>query len=407
MRHRPNAVLRNGGAAILAAISALIPIDSTADSEASEPTDCAVRHLRFDDPDWTCRRASEWIGECIPAAEFTRWNCLELDSNATFCPGSNPFFVTVYLTTSGVELDCNGQTITHAWKEGDPRRSGLRATYTNGISEVMVRDCRVQDVGGYAIDLKRFFRGDELEQAMEGHRDITVQRVEIARTDQIGIYVGQNSRRVLIEDSSIDESFLGIYLEAGSTGTHVKKVRITNSREREAIAIDSSQHNVIEQSLFAGNRGGVHLYRNCGERRGQVCPIRRSMGASHNVLRANSFYGDDVNVGARQFRRFSAGWCSERTESGYWRDEAQDNLLESNWIVGSVVRLQDGPFVLRGNTFADGARVVVGATPPAAGEAFLLEGTLESNDFLAPSYLVVQGVDGSAVEMRGNRFVRE
>lgn len=157
-------------------------------------TDCTIREPSRDNPSWTCRQASEWTGACIPASAFQSWDCLEMDTDATLCDDAPAFNLTVYLSTDDVILDCNDQVIDHDWHSGDAQRSGIRTPYSYSISGVTVENCAIQNVGGYGVDLKRFFRGDQLNGPMIGHRGVRLENLLIANTERIGIYVGQNSR---------------------------------------------------------------------------------------------------------------------------------------------------------------------------------------------------------------------
>jgi hypothetical protein len=324
-----------------------------------EVTDCSVREPSRDDPTWSCVKASSFEGACIPAASFTTWRCLELDASATLCEDAEPFRMTVYLSTSGVSLDCRDRKIDHAYSKGDaPKRPAFRTPYARSVSDISLAGCRVSDIGGYGVDLKRFFRGDELEGPMTGHRRISVDRFAIADTGQIGIYVGQNSEDVRITATSVERAFMGIYLEAGTRRTLIRRALIQDSREREGIAIDSSQENVIEDSVFAFNAYGhaINLYKNCGEVSGQVCPIRRALSASKNVLRANVFVGDSVNVAWRQGRVYGVGHCIDiGWPGGFYTDHATENEIVGNhFLDGARLIVRDEPNTVEGNHFETG-----------------------------------------------------
>lgn len=331
-------------------------------SNSARADDCTLREPARSDPNWKCKKASSYQG-CVPSADFQRWGCLELDADAKLCADDGAFNLTVYLAHSHVTLDGNGQVIDHAGPD-KKRRQGVRTPYSRSVEGITLRDITFRNTGRYAIDLKRFFRGEQLAGDMSGHRDIRIERVGIENVEQWGIYVGQNSRGIRIDDVHIDRAYGGIYLEAGSRSTLIRNARITNSTDREAVAVDSSSHNVIEGSYFAGNGNAINIYKNCGENWGQVCPIPRAMDASDTTIRACTFDGDDLNVAWRQYKLYGIGFCSEVGLVGYWRDQAARTLVDSNLFVDAVLDIDDGPFVVINNRFRERSELALGSIRP-------------------------------------------
>ena len=90
-----------------------------------------------------------------------------------------------------------------------------------------------------------------------------------------------------------ESSGVPIYLAPSSGRTLIKNNRIrTNTwksgpgRGRETISIDGSDENQIISNWFGDlNRGGIFLYRNCGENGGV-----RHTTPSHNQIINNVFY---------------------------------------------------------------------------------------------------------------------
>lgn len=329
--------------------------DLTCDVADKDRLDCGEREPRAQDPTWDCERASNWGGDCIPGYLFDGWGCLELDDDAFFCEEGAPFNVTVLVTHDDVTLDCNDQVIDHDWADGAPARSAIQFPYEYSVGGVDIRNCRIRDVGRYGVSMKRFFRAEQLEGEMRGHEDVDIANISIRGTGGTGIFVGQNSQAVTIRNANINGAYTGIYLEAGSTRTRILEGRITNSREREAISIDSSEHNVIDGVYFEGNPGAIHLYKNCGENCGQVCPIKRPRTASHNIIRNNVFNDDSVQVAWRQHKIYTGSWCAEISKSiKRWRDKSAYNVIANNLFQnGAVLYLQDGPNTVFGNHFVD------------------------------------------------------
>lgn len=388
-----------GGAVLLAGASLGCLGDMLPDREE---LDCQVREEGRGDPDLSsCLLASSFAAAapgCVPSSAFdAEHDCLVLDADATLCADGGPFDVEVYLGESGRALDCNGQIIAH---RADRReRSAVRTPYERSVSDVRIAGCEIRDVGRYGVDLKRFFRGDELDGAMEGHARITISGVTIDRSEQIGIYVGQNARDVLIEDVAIRRAFAGIYLEAGSRRTTIRRAEVLDSFQRAGVHIDSSEENTIEDSAFRGNRkGAILLYKNCGERGGQVCPIRRQFGASYNTIRRNVFVGDSVSVADRQFKTYLGGWCAGIDVIGHWRDRAHDNVIADNqFLAGAVLDLSDAPNEVRDNEF-HGAMIEIGAPARIGDTSVRFSGQLVGNRFAAGSFIGVVGDPSLALD---------
>ena len=346
-----------------------------------EETDCSQWEARTSNPNWSCIKASNWAGSCIPGRLFEEWNCLEVDSDAVLCDEDRPFNMTVYFSTSGMNFDCNNQVIDHQWKEGDTKHSGMRLPQRRSVSNINIQNCTIRNVGRYGINLKRFFRGEQLDGPMNGHRNIEIRDIDIINSRQTGIYVGQNSRYVTMNDVYIERAYSGIYLEAGSTHSYIVNSTITETTDREAISVDSSMYNTIEYCTFDNNKGGIHLYKNCGETRGQVCPIRRKYSASNNVIRGNRFQGDAVEVAWRQYKLYAVGHCIGIDILGFWRDRSDNNQIYDNTFVdGADLYVKDGPNTVYGNNFSD-SDVILGKNAPVGDSPFDLKGNVAENRF--------------------------
>lgn len=382
---------------LAAALSAaVLPgcIDLVSDKELQ---DCDVREKGARDPDLSgCVRASDFVTvdlaeACVPASAFSgASDCLLLDTDAVLCDDGWPFDMEVYLDASGVSLDCNGQVIEHA--EDSRPRSGIRTPYERTVSDIRIENCTIQYVQRYGIDLKRLFRGAELGGPMQGHERISIVSSRIAHTGQIGLYVGQNSRDVVIDDVEIADTYAGIYLEAGSKRAVVHRASILDSYERAGIHVDASQENLIEHSRFQGNAGGaIRLYKNCGERYGQVCPIRRRLSASHNTIRYNEFYGDGVSVADRQFKTYAMGWCAGIDVVGHWRDRSGDNAVYGNrFLHGSTLEIRDEPNLVFSNAFVDSV-LEIGTRAPLGDSPIRFSGLITGNTFAEGSWIGVLG----------------
>jgi len=298
----------------------------------------------------SCLLASSVTG-CVSHADIGNHNCLRLDADAQLCPSSTPYDITVALSANDVTLDCNGQTIDHDFEDGDPARRGISAPYTRSLSNIKIKRCTFQNLGHYGADLKRKFRGAELSTTMTGHQNIVLDDVTFRNTAKIGVYVGQNSRGIVLNKVRIYNSYLGVYLEAGGVGTIISKSVIDGTRDREGIAVDSTQHNTIEHTTIRNTNGAsIRIYTNCGENYGQVCPKIRPLEASYNIIRYNHLY-DQVEVAWRQGTLYLTDWCAALPPNSKWTDRSHHNRFYGNTFhdANLVIKASDNP--VYGNRF--------------------------------------------------------
>ena len=368
--------------------------------------DCSTRTPEYDDPKWRCVKASSFAGQCVPASAFEQWACLELDADATFCDDGQAFHTTVYLTTNGKTLDCNGQTIEHAEAERQSGRPGVRAPYARSVHDIAIRNCNIRNTGSYGIDLRRFFRGAELDKPLVGHEAISIENVNIAHTQRIGIYMGQNSREIAVDHVTIDDSHMGIYLGNTTTESRISYTTITNSHTREGIAVDSSQHNLIEHVVLHGNKGGgIKVYKNCGEVDGQACPIKRELSASYNTFRYNELYGEDIDVASRQFKLYGPDHCVGIDIVGFWRDHAEHNVLYGNYLENGKIDIQDSNNVVYGNVL-ESSTIELGKVAPLGASPIDIDGVVAENELSADSSIEFAALERrfEGLELFNNRY---
>lgn len=164
-------------------------------------------------------------------------------------------------------------------------------------------------------------------------------------TGSIPLYVGPGVTDLTFEGSRVSGRSVStaVYLDAESAGNLIRGVSFSIRTGREQIAVDGSARNRIERNSFAlGGRGGVFLYRNCGED-----GVIRHQTPSDNVITGNTFTGvrwlwpNAVVVGSREGRRrycaADTGWAfGSSADNG---DHADRNVVERN-----VVRFGWRPF---------------------------------------------------------------
>jgi len=178
---------------------------------------------------------------------------------------------------------------------------------------------------------------------------IALTNLHLVGTGSIPLYVGPGVTSVAMLGGRVTGRSVStaVYLDAESAGNTIRGVAFDIATGREQIAIDGSARNRIEANRFAlRGRGGVFLYRNCGED-----GVIRHQPPSDNIVSNNSFQGAawfqprTVLVGAREGRRRycgdDAGWpFGSSLDDG---DNATGNVVSGNtsryrwlpdWITG-------------------------------------------------------------------------
>jgi len=229
---------------------------------------------------------------------------------------------------SGAGLDCGGgavgrpgaRTTTQAptiavWSR---RLDGPRWSRPTDIA---IRHCTVHGAvriwgmgaGGRIEDLRASSRtpGHTAAAQAAAPSHVVFEDVTFAATGSIPLYVGPGVTHTAVSDSRFTgrSDATAIYLDAESRDAEIRSVAFDIQTGREVIAIDGSASNLLMANRFAlGGRGGVFLYRNCGED-----GVIRHQTPSDNVVVDNTFSGARllnprlVVVGAREGRRSYCG----------------------------------------------------------------------------------------------------
>ena len=255
---------------------------------------------------------------------------------------------------SGARLDCGGGRVDAT---GNPSTraptiaiwSRQEPTGWSRPTDVIVRDCTVvgnvriwgMGAGGSMRDLQassRTARHTIAAQSAAPTR-VTLDRVRLEAVGTIPLYVGPGVTRTMVMGSQFAgrSTSTAIYLDAESAGAVIHDNDFDIRTGREQIAVDGSGANRIVGNRFElDGRGGVFLYRNCGED-----GVIRHQTPSYNQITDNVFSGAawlrprTVVVGAREGnRRYcgdDAGWpFGSSADDG---DNAIDNRVERNRTV--------------------------------------------------------------------------
>ena len=266
--------------------------------------------------------------------------------------------------SSGVTLDCNGGRIGSADAPAririSPRRIGSSPIPGLGIwepvTDVTVRNCEIHGrMRIYGIGIGN---GGDDELTVSSHfplghvdrvraaapRRITFEDVTFVGVGPIPIYVSAGVQDTTIVRSRITgwSRDVAIYLDAESRATTIRDSIIDIvSRRREILAIDGAEENRIIGNRFSNlERGGIYLYRNCGEH-GFV----RMTPAQHNEIVNNVFHydgyaGPNPGVFLGSDGGFSTHrFCHDDLEHPYGsgaddRDHTTRNVVMQNQFVG-------------------------------------------------------------------------
>lgn len=218
-------------------------------------------------------------------------------------------------------------------------------------SNVTVRNCTIEgDVRVWGIarnanspELKELSRKADYVSVVRAAAPAytTIENCTINGTGIIPLYVGPGSTFTTVKNVKIggQSKSVMIYLGAESYKTTIIDSTIDATQgNREAIAIDASDHNVLRGNTITHRDGGVYLYRNCGE--GGVI---RHTTPSYNTIESNSFLSDGVAVwlgsreGGKCYCENDKGWPFGSSASDM--DHARFNVVQDNRLGGGVIKI--------------------------------------------------------------------
>jgi hypothetical protein len=167
----------------------------------------------------------------------------------------------------------------------------------------------------------------------------------IGTTGTIPLYLGPGVtmatlRRVRLEGHSVS---VMMYLDAESHGTTTEDVEIdATDAGREAVAVDGSDGNDLSGlTIRHSGKGGIYLYRNCGE-----SGVARHTTPSDNVIDATILGGGiAVYLGAREGRR---SYCGEDRDGRYGSSVSNYDHARRN-----VVTIRSDGEIKQGSTARD------------------------------------------------------
>lgn len=285
---------------------------------------------------------------------------------------------------SNTHLDCQNALI-----DGEGVvLTGLRIVSDGSapLNNVSVKNCRFRNFDTSGIRI--YFQGNDtlkLKYSMEDRYRLAPQQVKVSNvliedTAKSGLYVDDYVQDVLIDGLTVRRAGgTGVYLEHHSRRTTIQNSTFEHNgfrdgglAVREAIAIDSSMHNIIRNNTFRANaKGGVFLYKNCGERFSTGKAVLRTYEASFNLIENNTFVDMPTGVwlASRQSKKLDKWDCGDTPleQTGtYFQDYARNNTVQGNRFcnVAKPVIVEDNDNKIVRNRYANAKQQFVEITDP-------------------------------------------
>ena len=265
---------------------------------------------------------------------------------------------------SGTSLDCHGATLgTKASKpsskspiiairsvkkrKGDGNGDGW--SVPQGIT---IRNCKIVGnlrliglgISGEAEEVRKssLHRNHTENAQANAPSDILISKVTIEATGGIPLYFGPGVTRTTVEKSTLrgKSSKTAVYLDAESANNVLdRNTFAVKTSLREQVAIDGSAKNRITNNRFDDPvRGGIYVYRNCGEG-GTI----RHQKPQYNEIIGNTFTYDHFRLAAPAIwlnhRDVGKLYCKLNPKYPFgssldWHDFAKHNLVKDNRFKG-------------------------------------------------------------------------
>lgn len=319
----------------------------------------------------------------INCAQLTPKQTVKIKGHSTLSKGCDLTGQSIRfeLNDSHSSLDCQGAALsTMADDQSTASAITIKPKTDSAIKDITVANCHVDGYGHalhihqYSQPNQRYARGfvDPATNRMLAPNDIRVINVSSRNSINSGMFVGDHVHGITFDKVRIQNAgTVGLYLEFGSRDNVIKNsVFVGNGfrsfkPNREAIALDSSSNNLIENNQFIHNgAGSVLLYRNCFEHADDTTRgnhFKRTESSRDNIIRHNIFQDEPVGVwiASRQSRNLKGFECGaylikQTLFASYHLDSAKDNQIINNRFeqVEQGIIVEDDGTLIRGNQFA-------------------------------------------------------
>lgn len=302
------------------------------------------------------------IREAVTAKRAPGGTPVEIDCDLALQPTDTVSVPIAYSGSraSGLTLDCHGATLSGA-------APGIRALWVRSLKmangswdrphDILVRDCNI--VGDVRIEgLGRNGEAEEvrLSSLTAGHTEraqaaaptrITFDHDTFTAEGGIPLYISPGATGVTVSHSTFrgETVSVALYMDAESARNRIIGNRFEiHTKWREMIAVDGSADNRIDNNLFENPwKGGIFLYRNCGEG-GTI----RHQEPQRNVITGNTFHYANFLVGRPAVwigsRQGISPYCLFRPDRPFGSslsalDHAEHNTVSGNHLPGGAGRL--------------------------------------------------------------------
>ncbi|MGC3978055.1 MAG: T9SS type A sorting domain-containing protein [Paludibacteraceae bacterium] len=271
-----------------------------------------------------------------PMVGFSQYEQVTIDKSDTVIDGKGGLF--------------NDGKVTYLYISSKKTSSGWIQTKNVTIKNCTIKGgIRIMGMGknGQAADVKEssLSLGHTERAQAAAPTNITLSNVVIETLEGLTLlYIAPGTTYVTIENSEFKGENTGsgpiVYLDAESGHNVFRNNKFTAKSNREVIACDGSAYNLFEGNTFETiTKGGIYLYRNCGEG-GAV----RHQTPNHNTIRNNTFNLSSLVLGNYGIwlgsRNGNKSYCDD--DAGYPfgssiddHDFADDNVIYGNTFTGS------------------------------------------------------------------------
>lgn len=275
---------------------------------------------------------------------------------------------TMNINNSDTEVDCRGATLDGSGVE----KIGVNINSKGKkLSNVVVKNCIIKNYTKYGVlitsDIPHHKKSNDHKlNYSTSPTGVTLDHLHIERSGSVGVFFNDYVSNSTLSNSTISLSKgVGIYLEQSSKKNTISNNLIEkngqwhgSTGQREGLAVDSSAENIIRGNKFIKNwAGGIFLYKNCGEDFTRKKSVIRWQPSDHNLIENNLFYGEKVGiwVASRQSVNLLNRDCGDKSmdaEGKYYQDYANNNRIINNKFCKNkaYIRVEGNYNKIKGNT---------------------------------------------------------
>ncbi len=252
----------------------------------------------------------------------------------------------VTINKSNTHLNCNNATI----DLGRETFTGIQID-SNGqpLNNVTIENCNIVNtkfqgvyIGWKVADSEKINLIGKENISFYTPKNISIINTKILNPGSSGIFIDDYVNNVIFDNISIiNAPAMAIYFEFHSHNNKLINSKIIGNgkgHKREAISIDASQNNIIDNNYFDDNPyGTIYLYKNCSEHLG-IDPkqVKRELPSNYNTISNNKI--SNTKVGVWVSSRQSLNLVNARCGNGYYaedkytEDDAEKNTVLNNHI---------------------------------------------------------------------------